>query len=123
MPLAYQSSTIVNSLLGTKTEIGIPSPSWRIRFRYVHFAPWQPVLNGQRPLNRIPPSTRTPLPTGAKTPLARGSPSPRISSCASSGKQLASQATALKIVETHDVDGQPRATAASTSICVRKSAS
>jgi hypothetical protein len=45
----------------------------------------------------------------------RGSPSAKISSCARSGNVPASQDIALKIVATHDVEGQPRARCASTS--------
>ena len=67
--------------------------------------------------------SRVAVPVGEKTPLILGSRVAKSSSCASSGKTPASQDMALKIVATHDVDGQPRAISASTSHCVWKSAS
>ena len=63
------------------------------------------------------------MPVGENTPLMRGSREPKISSCASSGNVPASHDIALKIVATHEDDGQPRATCARTSHCVWKSTS
>ena len=63
------------------------------------------------------------MPVGENTPLMRGSRESKISSCASSGNVPASHDIALKIVATHEDDGQPRATCARTSHCVWKSTS
>ena len=105
------------------THSGRPSPSARIVLSTVQFEPWPPVLNPHLPLTTKPPSLRTAVPVGENTPLMRGSPPEKISSCASSGYVPASHDIALKIVATHDDDGQARATSASTSHCVWKSAS
>ena len=53
----------------------------------------------------------------------RGSPSPSTSSWASSQNVDAHQPMALRMVATHDDDGQPRATSAKTSHCVSKGSS
>src|SRR5215213_8389331 len=118
MPLAYQSSSRFSSDERTTTTVGMPSSS---PLRIAHRDPCPPVLNGQRPFNVKPPSVGNSVPVGDSTPLIRGSPSPSTSSCASSLNVPNHQPIALRIVETHDVDGQPRATSASTSHCVSKS--
>jgi hypothetical protein len=125
MPLACQSSSLVRSRLRVSTHIGTAMPSSRVctALRTVHAAPCPPVLNPQRPLTTNPPSVRTAMPVGEKTPLMRGSPEAKTSSCTSSGNVDTSHDIALKIVLTHDADGQPRASSASTWHCVRKSAS
>jgi hypothetical protein len=102
------------------TQVGttVPSAPGAMALITVHLDPWPPVLKPQRPLTRRPPLTGTPVPVGENTPLMRGSPPAKISSWASSGKTPASQDIALMMVATQDVDGQPRASWASTSHCV-----
>jgi hypothetical protein len=70
-----------------------------------------------------PPCAGVAVPVGEKTPLIRGSPEVKISSCASSGNVAANHDIALEMVATQDADGHPRATSASTSHWVTKSAS
>src|SRR4029434_4511291 len=124
IPVAYQSSTIVSSRLRAITHVGTASATVpTTAFNTVHLAPWQPVLNPHRPLTTRPSSFFTPVPVGENTPLMRGSPSAKISSWAWSGNVAASHDIALKIVATHEVDAHPRASSASTSDCVWKSAS
>ena len=126
IPLACQSSSAVRSRQGTRTQVGIapsPSSSGRSALTTLHLAPKLPVLNGHEPFRVTPPLVGVAVPVGESPPLIRGSPSPRISSCASSGRVAASHAMALKIVATHELDGHPTAMVASTSHCVSKSAS
>jgi hypothetical protein len=54
MPVAYQSSRIFRSALFAIMHVGISPTS---TLSTVHVAPWQPVLNGQRPLTTKPPSS------------------------------------------------------------------
>src|SRR5262245_31522045 len=125
MPLAYQSSSLVSSLLGTIVDVGIPLPSSvsRMALTITQSEPCPPVLKPHRPLRTTPPSLRFAVPVGEKTPLILGSPDAKTSSCVSSGKTPTSHPMALRIVATHELDGQPRATSARTSHCVWKSAS
>jgi hypothetical protein len=64
-------------------------------FNTVQCAPWQPVLNPQRPLTTKPPSLGTAVPVGENTPLMRGSRVAKISSWASSGNVPTSHDIAL----------------------------
>src|SRR6476619_3267955 len=52
MPLAYQSSRMVSSRLGMRIQCGTGSPPScaASATTSVHWAPWHPVLYGQRPL-------------------------------------------------------------------------
>ena len=125
MPLACQSSSRDSSLALTMTQSGIassPDPTTRVDDR-----PVRALAAGVEP-----PSARHPVAAvngrgraGGREHAAdaRDRASREISSCASSGNVPASHDIALKMVATHEEDGQPRATCASTSHCVWKSTS